>query len=345
MNRWNVGPHLALAGVLLLAGCGGEPVVERPAVVAASGQTVAVRDTVLPAVIEAAGTAEPIQQATLSTRLMATVEAVSAREGDRVGAGQVLVRLDTRDLDARQGQVEAGLAEAVAMERDAEAMAGRIRALFVDSAATRVQLEQAETGLARARAAVRSARASAAELGAVRSYAEIRSPFGGVVTRRFVDPGAMAAPGAPLITVDDLSQLRIQVAATPDLVRGIARGAHLDVLIEGRPTRGTVEGVVRAPAGNLAQVNVVVPNPGAAVLGGSAATVLLPQGERRALLVPEAALIREGDLIGVDLLVGGSATRRWIRLGRALPDAWTEVLSGLAAGDLVLVRGVAQGGS
>jgi RND family efflux transporter MFP subunit len=335
----------ALAGSLLLAACGtSEDAAPTPAS-APAGATATVRDSTLAALIEASGTAEPVQQATLSTRLMASVADVHVREGDRVVAGQVLARLDTRDLDARAAQVAAGLAEATAMEREAEAMAHRIRALYRDSAATRVQLDQVETGLARAQAAVRTANAAAAELAAHRSYAEIAAPFAGVVVRRFVDPGAMAAPGAPLVMVEDATRLRVRATAAPDHVRGLARGSAVEVLVEGRSVRGEVEGVVRAPVGNMAQVNVIVSNRDGALVSGSAATVLLPHGTRAGLVVPAGAVIREGDLTGVDLVVAGAVERRWIRLGRTLEGGLMEVLSGLSAGDQVVLRGAAPGGA
>jgi RND family efflux transporter MFP subunit len=317
-----------------------EAVADAPVI----GTRVAVRDTLLPVTIEAAGTAEPYQSAVLSTRVMATVEAVTVREGDRVAAGQVVVRLDTRDLDARQAQVEAGLAEALAVEKQAEAMARRLRDLFADSAATRVQLEQAETGLARAQAAVRTARAGAAELEAVRSYAEVRAGFAGGVARRFVDPGAMAAPGAPLVSVDDVSRLRVEVTAAPDQVRNVERNAEVDLRIEGLPVRGTVEGVVPGQGGNMAKVNVIVINRDHRILAGSAATVLLPQGMASVLVVPGAALVREGDLVGVAVVVADRAERRWVRVGRTIPGGLVEVLSGLSVGDMVLVRATVPGG-
>ena len=81
------------------------------------------------------------------------------------------------------------------MHAEAKAQAGRIRALYADSAATKAQLDQAETGLARADAAVANARAMAAELAATASYAEVRAPFAGIVTRRFVDPGVLRGAG------------------------------------------------------------------------------------------------------------------------------------------------------
>ncbi len=219
------------AGVLLaaltLAGCrrDAEPVsAEQPAAI--TGIPVAVLDTLIPDILEASGTAAPVREATLSTKLMGSVITVRVHEGDRVTSGQSLVQLDARDLVAKKSQVEAGLAEATAMHNEAAAHAGRIRGLYADSAATKSQLDQAETGLARADAAVASARAMSAELAATASYADVRAPFAGVVTRRFVDPGSFAAPGAPLITVEDASTLRVTVSAAPEAVRGLRRGSR-----------------------------------------------------------------------------------------------------------------------
>lgn len=328
-------PVAGLAFTLALGACGGETPPTPETDGTATGTPVAVLDTVVTDAFEASGTAEPIRQATLSTKLMGAVTAVLVQEGDRVTAGQPLVRLDARDLDAKRAQVEAGLAEATAVHADAVTQAGRIRALYEDSAATKAQLDQAETGLARAEAAVASARAMAAELAATTSYADVRAPFAGVVTHRFVDPGAFAAPGAPLVTVEDAYTLRVSVSAAPDAVRGLRRGAALTAYVGDSAVRATVEGVV--PAGpNLYTVNALVPNAGGHLLAGSAAALAIPRGTRHALLVPTAAVVRQGDLAGVQVLVAGQPALRWVRLGRPL-DGRVEVIAGVAAGDTVLV--------
>ena len=301
------------------------------------GMAVAVTDTTIVDAFEAAGTADPVRAATLSTKLMGSVVAVPVHEGDRVAAGQLLVRLDARDLDARRAQVEAGLAEASAVYNDATVQTGRIRALYADSAATRAQLDQAETGLARATAAVASARAMAAELAATASYAEVRAPFAGVVTHRSVDPGSFAAPGAPLVTVEDASTLRVTVSAPPDAVRGLRAGTTVTAIIGDVSADAKVEGVV--PSGpNLYTVNALVPNVQGQFLSGSAATLALPRGTRQAILVPNGAVVRQGDLTGVRAVSDGQPTLRWVKLGRSA-DGMTEVFSGLAAGDTVVVAG------
>lgn len=342
--RWIVDrPLRAVALVALLPGAalGCRRHAERetgstPAAAPAAGPSVAVRDTTIPAVLEAAGVAEPVRQAVLSTRLMGSVIDVRVHEGDRVREGEVLARIDARDLAAQEAQAEARIAEAEAVHRDAAVNAERFRALYADSAATKVQLEATETGLARAEAGLETARAARAQLGALRAYAEIRAPFAGVVTRRSVDPGSFVAPGTPVIEVEDRSRLRIAVTVAPTAAQALKTGQRIEASVEGRPVEAVVEGAVPAPGGALYTVNALVGNPGYALVSGGAAALLLPQGTRRAVVVPAAAVVREGDLTGVRVVSAAGPELRWVRLGRPV-GADVEVLSGLRPGEQVLV--------
>lgn len=302
----------------------------------AAGVVYTVTDTMLPLTLEIAGTAAPLRQATLSTKLMGTVLDVLVQEGDAVAAGQPLVRIEARDLLAKEARIGASLTEAEAVHADALAQAGRIRALWADSAATKAQLDAAETGLSRAAAAVAAARAAAAEVGAVKEYAVVRAPFAGVVTRRFIDPGAFAAPGSPLVAVQDDRRLRIAVTTTPALARGLRRAQVVDATVEGHPMRAIIEGVVPASTGNLYTINALVWNPDGRNLAGSAATLLLPQGRRAALVVPERAITRQGDLAGVTLRLADGDVTRWVRLGLR-SGGMVQVDAGLRAGDRVVV--------
>lgn len=341
--RLNSMAGIGLLVTLSAAACKGgaqpapEPVAPPP------GTTVAAVDTTVAEVFEAAGVAEPIQQAMLASKLMARVIQVLVQEGDRVTAGQVLVRLDARDITAKGGQARAGAAAAEAAYGEALAQAKRIRALYADSAAPKAQLDAVEAGLARAEAAVQQAHAAGEEVDAVGDYATLRAPFAGVVTRRMADVGAMAAPGQPLVLVEDMSQLRIAVTAAPEAVRGVTRGQTVSGTVDRRPVEALVEGVVPAPGGNLVTVNALVSNRENLAFAGSAATLMLPQGTRRAIVVPVGAVVREGDLTGVRVATASGTDLRWIRIGR-VAGGQAEVLSGLTAGELVLVsQGAAEG--
>lgn len=324
---------LALASGASVLACRGTPAAEAlPAGVAEPAALV--RDTVLDAVIEAAGTAEPFAQATLSTKLMGTVLEVLVREGDVVARGAPLLRLDARDLDARRAQVAAQLAEAQVVRGDALTQAERIRRLFADTVATRAQLDAAETGLARATAAVRQVEAGAAELDATIAYAVVRAPFAGVVTRRMVDPGAFASPGTPLLTVEDGARLRLTASVAPAAVRGLRRGQRISARIEGMPTTAVIEGAVPGTGGSTYTVNAIADNPARAFLSHSAMVLLLPQGRRNVRVIPVSAVIRDGDMTGVRVVSGSTIGLRWIRIG-AQTGSDVEVLSGLEAGERV----------
>lgn len=328
------------AGLLgmLLAGCGGdEPAPATTATVADAGQrTLTVHDTTIASTFESAGVAEPIERAILSTRLMGNVTAVLVREGERVGRGQLLARLDAREIEARRAQTEAGVAAAEAVQADARTHADRIRSLYADSAATRSQLDQAETALARAEAALRTARAAGAELEAVGSYTEVRAPFAGMVTRRFVDPGAFLAPGAPILEIQDASRLRVSVTVPPRVSAALKPGTSLDAVIEGRSARAIVEGVVPVSGNAVYTVNAIVPNPKGELLAGGSATLLIADGTRKAILVPATALLQEGDLTGVRVRTPGGIEVRWVRTASPATGAEVEVLSGLSPGDVIL---------
>lgn len=327
------------AGALVVAACA-PPHRDEPTHRAAltTGSLHTVRDSMLETTLDLAGVAEPMQRSTLGTRLMGTVVEVLAKEGDVVASGQVLVRIDARDLAAKASQVAASIAEADALHRDALTQAARMRTLYADSAATRAQLDGAETALARADAGGRVARAASEELRVVRGYADIRAPFAGVVTRRFVDAGAFAAPGTPLVTVDDASRLRVSAHATPDAVRGLRRGQPIAVTIEGRPARAVIEGVVPAASGNLYTVNAVVDNRGRTLLSGSTATLSIPLGRRATIVIPTAALRHEGDLTGVTLRTDAGDETRWVRIARLMGTV-AEIGSGLRVGDRIVVPG------
>lgn len=301
-----------------------------------------VRSALRPATLEASGIAAPVAQATLSTKLMGTVTEVLVREGDVVAAGQPLLRIDARDLAAKAAQVEASRAEAEAVHREARLHAERMRALFAEDAAPKAQLDAAETGLARSLAGVQAARAGAAELAAVSAYSVVRAPFAGTVVSRVVDPGSFAAPGAPLLVVQDPRRLRVSASAAPEVATRVRRGDVLDALIEGRPARAVVEGVVPSTGGSMYTVNAIVENPAGELLPGSAASLGIPAESRQTVSVPASALVRQGDLTGVYVVTAGGAHLRWVRTGRAWADS-VEVLAGLRDGDRVVITAAAQG--
>lgn len=319
-------PRFPLAAVLALAAAGcadAEP--ERRARAPVAEEVVAVRlePTGTADRYRAAGTVRAARRAELSTRLMGRVESVRVRAGDRVRAGQLLLTVERAALTAAQQQAAAAVEQATKHLR-------RTERLYADSAAPLVQLETARTAYDQARA---QARAVEADL----TYAEVRAPFAGMVVSRLVDRGDQAAPGQPLLVVEDRSTREIVVTVPDEVGARLEAGQLAAVEIGGGARRYEVRILAVVPGAEPLSPTVEVRLSGPADLTpGVAAVAELPAASSRsALLVPETALVRRGQLVGVYLFAPDSTLRlRWIRTGKSR-DSAIEVLSGLRPGDLV----------
>ena len=352
-----------IAGICLLtgaAGCGGghpetAKVDDGPAV---SVSTETVRMAQVPVMVTAVGTTEPYARATPGTRLLGRVARVAVEEGDRVSKGTVLVRIADQDLTAKRQQAESALNEARAVLANAESSVNRIRNLYKENAVPKQQLDEAEMGYARAQAVVVTAEGVLKEVDANLAYSSVASPLDGVVVRKFVQPGDMAAPGAPLFTVEQQDSMKVTVEVSeqdlvyiqvdrPVLVEvealrgGAARLA--DGPAEAGPAirTGKVEALIPSadPRSRTFQVKVVVPNPGQTMRSGMFARVRFQKDTRLGVLVPTRAVISKGQLLGVYVVSGDRVRLRWVRLGKRFGER-TEVISGLEPGDRVAVSGL-----
>jgi RND family efflux transporter MFP subunit len=321
MTPRSLARFLVLVGAI---GCGSATPEERPERPAAAESVPAarVRSTDAGARYRAAGTVRAARRAELSTRLIGRVESVRVRAGDRVAPGQVLLTVERASLTAAQQQAAAALEQATANLR-------RTERLYADSAAPLVQLEAARTAHAQAEAQAGGVRADLA-------YAAVRAPFGGIVTGRLVDPGDQAAPGQPLLVVEDRSAREIVVTVPDEVGKRLRAGQTVPVEIGAgaRRVSARIEAVVPGADPRSPTVEVRLSGP-AGLAPGLAAVAELTAGGRSALEVPASAIARRGQLEGVYLFAPDTTLRlRWIRTGRSR-DSTVEVLSGLVAGDLV----------
>lgn len=264
------------------------------------------------------GTIEADRLARVSTRMSGTVRSVEVDVGDRVGAGAPIVRLDTSDLDAQ-------LTAAEAEQRIATATWRRVRALAADGAASRQELDELAARRDRADAMVAQVRAQF-------DYAVVRAPFDGIVEMRMVDPGDLAAPGQPMLTVvaDGEPRVRFELPATfsGDVEPG-------DELVVHRPETGwSGRAVVTRVAPALDPMTRrrpveadFVEAPGAAVLPGAFVRVEIGTGDSSSMWVPADAIVRRGQLTGVFSVEADTLRLRWVRLGRVTREA-VEVLAG-----------------
>lgn len=295
----------------------------------------------LPATIEASASLEALRRVAAGSRILGRVDRLLAREGEAVKAGQLLARLDGRDLAAGATQAKASVAMAEAQSTTAAAMARRMRELRGRGSATDKNLEDALAGEQVAAASVDQARASleAAEVGL--SFAEVRSPISGWIVQRHLEQGDMATPGSPIFTIEDLSILEARAEIPESAVAGLSIGAPATIRVDsiGRSYETTLHRLVPAgdPRSRSFEARFQLPNPDGALKSGLFARVELARaGQVETLLVEKTALRQRGQLRYVFGMAGDRARLRYVRTGRSGADS-VEILSGLAAGDAYLI--------
>ncbi len=360
----------AVLALTLLEGCSGPAARPEAAPPSVTGlQVAAIHLETIPDEIEAPGTVVAKDTATIAARTMGAVEQVLVREGDHVRRGELLLSLDASESAARLRAAEAGLAEAAAgREAAARAVAAaqaqsdvarktykRYVYLREQKSVSPQEFDEVEARERAARAGLAGAQASRQEAdaayarakqeeraaAAVRGYARIVAPFSGVVVRRYVDPGAMAAPGAPLLQLDADSGYRLEAtldaARAAGMRRGVEARARLDAF-PGKEFRGRVVAIEAGadPATHTVQVKVELPHE-PDLRSGLFGRAWFARGKRQAILVPASAVMARGELRGVYAVdASGIAHWRLVTVGQTFGNQ-LEALSGLSEGDQVVL--------
>ncbi|MGE5200056.1 MAG: efflux RND transporter periplasmic adaptor subunit [Rhodospirillaceae bacterium] len=317
---------------------------------------------------EAGGVIRAQRVAVIVSRIMGDVRAVPVKAGDRVRAGQALVLLDARELQAHRERATAGKAavtQATALaEADRQAAeAGlalarlthqRIADLKAKNSATQGELDEAvanlraaearmkvaEARVAEARASIDSATAGASAADVMASYATLTAPFDGVVTEKNVDPGNMASPGQPLVTVEDDRTFRLEVRLDE------SRAALVHV---GDEVRASFDDGASNVVGRVAEVERMLNSgshdflvkidlpPGTPLRSGMYGRATLRGAARTGLAVPEASVLRRGQLFSVFVVEADNRARLRLVNASEPADGWVEIRAGLRSGERVVL--------
>jgi len=297
----------------------------------------------LPMVETAVGTIRPVHETAIGVRLLARVVEVNLKAGQVVNAGDILVRLDDVDLQARRRQAEAVLHAAQSARALAEADAIRSANLVKSRAVSRQEDDRAVTALKSADAELRRATESINEIQATLEWATIRSPIRGIVIDKKVSVGDMVTPGQILATLFDPLQMQLVASVRESLAQRLNVGQPIEVQIDSfnKQCLGTISEIVpEAESSSRAfQVKVTGPCPDG-VYSGMFGRILIPLDEKQVLVIPRQAVQSVGQLDLVDVATRGAVSRRAVRLGRTI-GADVEVLSGLREGEQVQVPVIA----
>ncbi len=353
--RSSISIVVAMSLVLVWTGCSSEKPIPTPAPETVAGMFLfTAQRTTVPDGIDATGTVRAVDSAQLASQTMGTITHVNVREGDRVHRGEVLIAIDAAQTRAAYESAAAGvqasdqsIAAADADYALAEATLQRYQMLYDKKSVSPQEFDEVKTKQAAAKARRDAARASrtqaeaaVSEAGTAVSFTRIRAPFDGLVTAKFVDAGAMAVPGVPLLTVEDPSRFRLEVQVDESQIGTVRPGAAVPVVIDSLddpPIAGKVEQIVPAADASSRSFTVKIALPSnPQIRSGVFGRARFPHGERQAILVPQSALLHRGQLDAVYVVDKDQvANLRYITLGRpSVKDV--EVLSGLDGGERIV---------
>lgn len=287
------------------------------------------KPTSVPIRVEVTGQVAPIFHATLSSRIQGTIDKLLVREGSKVSKGQLLIQLDSRDL-------QADLTRANAEVENATPHLDRMNQLYAQDAVSKQEMENATR-------AYRVAEANRKAVEAQLSYTVVRAPFDGVITEKKVEAGELASPGQPLLRMEDPLRLRLEATVAEGDLKSVSRGDKILVAIDalgGQTLTGLVSQILPAgdPQTHTFMVKVDLPKT-AGLKTGMFGRFQLDKGTTQTILVPSTAVVERGELTSLFVIGDDTIARlRWVKPGRRF-EQQVEILSGLNTGERVLTDG------
>jgi len=283
--------------------------------------------------VEALGTLQADESVAITSQVTETISVVHFDDGQRVRAGDPLVEMTSAEEHAL-------LEEARVRTREAERQYERVKSLVAQRSASESLLDERKRDLDTARALLTAIESRVADR-------FIKAPFEGVLGLRNVSPGALVEPGDLITTLDDDRLMKLDFSVPSVHLASLQPGLGIEATSSAFGTR-VFKGVVRGidsridPVTRSVRVRAILPNPDFTLKPGLLMRVVLLLDPRKALTVPEAAILHRGQEHFVLRLsedeAGITAERIRIRIGTRIPG-WVEVRDGLAPGERVVTEG------
>lgn len=295
--------------------------------------------------LEAIGNARANEAVTVMADVMGIVEEIHFDEGEMVEQGAVLVSFDSSILEAqvsvRQAEIEVRKAEL----ENARQLYERAERLLETQNVPASRYDELAANLKAARAAVKAAQAQLAAIHAQLAKRQVTAPFSGRLGIRDVSAGRLIEPGDPIVTLDDISQIKLDFQVPERSLAQLEIAQEITATTEAYPDRvffGVVQSIDSRvdPVTRAVTVRAKIANPDEALKPGMFLLVELGVATRhRAVLIPEESVVSNGTERYVFVVADGAVRQSPVSLGQRLPGE-VEVLDGVAAGEQVIVGGV-----
>lgn len=290
------------------------------------------------------GSISPLVQATMKSKVGGEVEQVAVREGEDVKEGDVIARLDTRNLQAQYDRELAAVERATADHDFALLNRDKNRALLEQRYISQNTYESTESAFVASLADLKLAQAQARMARIKLDDAVIRAPFAGTVAQRLVEPGENVSPDTSIVTLVDLRQMSLEAALPAAEIPSVRIGQIARFKVSGfghRQFEGAVQRInpVTANGSRAITVYIAVKNDDRALKGGMFAQgQLVLQSSAPVLSVPRPAIREESGVTVVYTFEDGKIGRKQVALGPTIEGSdYVEVRAGLASGERVLV--------
>jgi membrane fusion protein, multidrug efflux system len=284
--------------------------------------------------LQVLGVAKGRRSVTLTAAATQLVERVRFADGQAVPAGAVLVELKNTEQDAGVAQAQARLVQA---QRAYE----RYRQLAQQGFASKAQTDQYEAAYRSAQADVQAARAR-------ENDRLIRAPFSGVVGLSDVTPGALVNPGAPIVTLDDLSAVRVDFQVPERYISQVSRGQAITAEVDAYPGETITGRIANIDTRVDERTRAITaraefPNAGRRLKPGMMIRVSIARGIRQSLAAPESAVSVQGSSAFVYVIrqMGQRTTTEQRPVVTGLRQAgFVEIRDGLQAGERIVADGL-----
>ncbi len=295
------------------------------------------------------------QGGVVAAQVAGPVVALPVQVGDTVSKGETIAEINIDELLARQAvwQSEVQRAEALVTTREAEnklASQNTRRLAKLNSSRTvdrasyddaRQQEVIAAARLGEAQSAARSARANLQLAEVYLENTRVLAPYTGIVSNRITEVGSYVRVGDGVVEMLGNGNLEIEADVPVDRLAGLAPAVEVEVLVNDSPVAARVRAIVPVenPRTRARAVRFTAALDASGYAVGQTVVVRVPMGAPRNILaVHKDAIVRRGSKAIVYVVVDNVANPRPVELGEAV-GAKFEVLSGLADGDNVVIRG------